>query len=30
MNNWIMIFVLLAVGYVVGKKFPQLTAGIGF
>ena len=30
MNQWIMIILLVAVGYVIGKKFPQLTASIGF
>ena len=30
MNQWIVVILLIAVGYVIGKKFPQLTAGIGF
>lgn len=30
MRGWIMIVLIFAVGYVVGKKFPQLTAPIGF
>ena len=30
MQNWIMILLFLAVGYVIGKKFPQLTSSIGF
>lgn len=28
MRNWIMIFVILVIGYVLGRKVPQLGMGI--
>ena len=29
MDSWIMLFVVLAVGYVLGRKVPQIGAAIG-
>lgn len=29
MNRWITILIILAIGYVLGIKFPQLGAKVG-
>jgi hypothetical protein len=29
MNTWLMVILLLVVGYIVGRKFPQLGAPLG-
>ena len=29
MSNWITLFIVLAVGYVLGRKVPQIGAAVG-
>ena len=29
MNGWLMVIVVLAIGYILGRKFPQLGAPLG-
>jgi hypothetical protein len=29
MNIWLMVILLLVVGYIIGRKFPQIGAPLG-
>jgi hypothetical protein len=29
MQKWLMVFVILAAGYIIGVKFPQLAQKVG-
>jgi len=29
MNYWLTVIIILAVGYVIGRKFPQIGAAVG-
>ena len=29
MNTWLMVILVLVVGYIIGRKFPQLGAPFG-